>query len=306
MSIEQSQILVTVDDAKLCLHRFKRGDGCGPAILMLHGMMSNGRVFYSKSGKGLAPWLAERGYDVFVADLRGKGNSVPLIDRHARHGQSEMIGADLPVLHAAVLQHSQSSQVHWVSHSWGGVVMNSCLLRYPDLITQVPSVVHFAAKRRVRVLNMQRRIEIDLMWNCVLKSVTRWVGYLPAKQLRIGSDNETCKTHRQIQAWVKSDHWVDDEDGFDYGRAAKYVKLPPTLYLAAVNDPCRGHPEDVKRFRDESGPHLSRVHVLSKKGGAKHDYDHVSIVTHPDARSDQFKLAEAWMKGHHADVSEHA
>lgn len=88
------------------------------------------------------PWLAERGYDVFVADLRGKGSSQPLIDRHARHGQSKVIGVDLPALHAAVMNQAQASQVHWVSHSWGGVVMNSCLLRYPALIAQVASVVH--------------------------------------------------------------------------------------------------------------------------------------------------------------------
>lgn len=304
MTIQQTHISVPVDDATLCLHRFRRADGHGPAVLMLHGMMSNGRVFYSQSGKGLAPWLAVRGYDVFVADLRGKGGSQPLIDRHARHGQSEMIGVDLPALHAAVLHHAQAKQVHWVSHSWGGVVMNSCLLRHPELIAQVPSVVHFAAKRSVRVRNMHKRIEIDLMWNRVLKRLTRWVGYLPARQLRIGSDNETRKTHRQIQAWVEADRWMDEDDRFDYGRAARHVKLPPTLYLAAIKDACRGHPEDVKRFRAESGPHLSRVHVLSKMGGAMHDYDHASIVTHPDAERDQFKLLEAWLQGRHDVVPE--
>lgn len=127
--------------------------------------------------------------------------------------------------------------------------MNSCLLRYPARMAQVASVVHFAAKRSVKVRNMQRRIEIDLMWNGVLKRVTRWMGYSPARQLRIGSDHETRKTRRQIQAWVQTDRWVDDDDGFD-------------------------------------------------------DYNHVSIVTHPDAASDQFKLAEAWMQGHHDAVSE--
>jgi predicted alpha/beta hydrolase len=302
MKIQHTRLTVPVDGATLCLHRFKQPDAQGPAVLMVHGMMSNGRVFYSHSGKGLAPWLAERGYDVFVADLRGKGDSQPLIDRHAKHGQSEMIGVDLPALHAAVLHHAQASQVHWVSHSWGGVVMNSCLLRRPELIEQVASVVHFAAKRRVRVRNLHKRVEIDLLLNRVLKRVTHWAGYLPAKQLRIGADNETRKTHRQVRAWVQADPWVDSDDGFDYGQAAQHTQLPPTLYLAAIDDPCRGNPEDVKRFRSESGAHLSRVHVLSKRGGAKHDYNHLSIVTHPDAASDQFMLAQAWMEGRHDAV----
>jgi hypothetical protein len=156
----------------------------------------------------------------------------------------------------------------------------------------------------VRVRNLNKWIEIDLMWNAVLRRLTRWVGYLPARQLRIGLDNETRKTHRQIRAWVRADRWVDEDDGFDYGLAAQRTQLPPTLYLAGIDDPCRGHPEDVKRFRAESGPHLSRVHVLSKRGGALHDYDHASIVTHPDAARDQFKLLEAWMQGRHEAVPE--
>jgi len=28
---------------------------------------------------------------------------------------------------------------------------------------------------------------------------------------------------------------------FDYGEAAKKVHLPPTLYIAAIDDPCLGH-----------------------------------------------------------------
>ena len=298
------RIMVPVDNATLCLHRFKPAHGHGQAVLMLHGMMSNARVFFSQSGKGLAPWLAEHGYDVYVADLRGKGHSQPPIGPQSGHGQTEMIASDLPALHAAVCRHAQTRQVHWVSHSWGGVVMNSCLLRFPELIPEVRSMVHFAAKRRVAVRNLRKRVEIDVMWNQVLKQVTRWAGYLPARALRIGADNETLKTHHQIARWVQNDRWIDSDDGFDYGLAAQTVQLPPTLYLAAARDPCRGHPHDVRRFRDESGSHVSRVHVLSRQGGARHDYDHVSIVTHPGAAQDHYLMVQAWMEGRSDAVPE--
>lgn len=51
--------------------------------------------------------------------------------------------------------------------------MNSCLLRHPELIAQITNIIHFAAKRSVRVRNLNKWIEIDLMWNAVLRRLTR-------------------------------------------------------------------------------------------------------------------------------------
>ena len=288
----------------LYLKRIRPTQGDGPPVLMVHGMMSNGRVFYSNGGKGLAHFLARHGFDVFVADLRGKGKSTPRIHPGSTHGQTEMICEDIPALHAAVRRLSGGQPVHWVSHSWGGVLLNSALLRQPTLIPEVASLVHFAAKRSIHVRNLQKTVEIDLMWNVVLRGVTRSVGYLPARRLRIGADNETDKTHRQIKRWAKVRPWVDSDDGFDYGTAASTTRLPPALYLSAIDDPCRGHPADVKRFRDESGPHLSRVHLLSRRTGYRHDYDHVSLLTHPDAVQEHFPLVLSWLRGQHDAVSE--
>ncbi|MEY4767146.1 MAG: hypothetical protein RI907_3819 [Pseudomonadota bacterium] len=303
--LKQEDVRVPVPGGDtLYMRRIRQTPGGGEPVLMVHGMMSNGRVFYSDSGKGFGPYLARQGYDVFVADLRGKGESTPRISPRSRHGQTEMIRDDIPALHAAIRQLTGHQAVHWVSHSWGGVVLNSALLRRPELIAQVASLVHFAAKRSVAVRNLNKAIEIDLMWNVVLRGVTRSVGYLPARQLRFGSDNETNKTHRQIKAWAKPGPWVDSDDGFDYAAAAQRLTLPPALYFAARNDPCRGHTQDILRFRAESGAHESRVHLLSRRTGYRHDHDHISLLTHPDAEREHFPLAVAWMRGQRDQVQD--
>ncbi|MFZ3056650.1 MAG: hypothetical protein WA098_07835 [Smithella sp.] len=50
----------------------------GPPIFMLHGSVENGRMFYSNTGSsGLGPYSAKYGYDVYVGDLRGRGESKP-------------------------------------------------------------------------------------------------------------------------------------------------------------------------------------------------------------------------------------
>lgn len=57
-TIQRQSIAVPLANGDiLTLQRF-RGAESGPPVLMLHGAIENGRIFYSESGKGLAPYLA--------------------------------------------------------------------------------------------------------------------------------------------------------------------------------------------------------------------------------------------------------
>ncbi|OWY39718.1 esterase [Xenophilus sp. AP218F] len=299
----QQDLFVPVAGERLFLKRIC-GRPDGEPVLMLHGVMANGRTFYSDSGKGLAHFLADAGYDVFVADLRGRGRSTPSISRASRHGQTETICEDLPALHRFIRQLKGEQALHWIAHSWGGVHMTSCLVRFPEIARQVKSVVYFGSKRSVRVRNLNKLIEVDFMWNVASRLLIRACGYLPARRIRLGADNESDKSHLQSKLWAQPKPWVDSDDGFDYAAAARRHGLPPTLYFAAINDPCRGHPEDVRRFRDESGPHRSCLHLLARKTGHLHDYNHVSLLTHPDAARDHFPLALEWLAGRFCEVAE--
>lgn len=265
---------------------------------MLHGSIENGRVFYSSSGKGLAPYLASRGFDVYVADLRGRGESRPPIGRGSRYGQTEAITEDIPALSDAIVARRGPRPQHWIAHSWGGVLMSSHLVRFPRRIPLVRSLVYFGAKRRVLVHNLARLWYIDLNWRLAGALIVKVAGYLPARRLGFGSDNETARSHGQSRAWVRDGPWVDPSDGFDYGAAARRVTLPPIWYLAAVGDRCLGHPHDVRTFAAESGLHEHRVTVLSKAEGNLHDYGHISMLVHPDAASDHFPRVVEWLHAH--------
>ncbi|MBV8047749.1 MAG: alpha/beta fold hydrolase [Paludibacterium sp.] len=295
-------VAVTASD-RLRLRRIYRQDA-GPAVLLVHGAMANGRIFYSNTGKGLAHYLARAGYDVFVLDLRGRGGSTPIIDKRARHGQTESIRDDIPAAHRAIRALKGDAPIHWMAHSWGGVLMHSALLRDPDLIPDVASCVYFASKRTVRVKNLQRRLKVDFFWNGVAHLITHVVGYLPSRAMGLGPDNETRLSHAHSSRWVRDDRWVDPVDGFDYAAAATRLALPPTLYFAAWDDPCLGHRDDVRRFRDEAGQHVSRLHLLGRCTGHRQDYDHASLLTHPDAVDDHFPLVLRWLAGDFAAVPE--
>lgn len=270
-------------------------DHAGPPVLFVHGSIENGRIFYSNSGRGLAPFLARHGCDCYVADLRGRGASRPPISRRSRYGQTEAIVEDLAALADAVTARRGGVAQHWVAHSWGGVLLSSHLARFPARIPGVASLTYFGVKRRILVHNLTRWWMIDLGWRGAHTLIAAVVGYLPARQLRFGSDNETRLTHAQCRAWVRDGPWVDPGDGFDYGAALQKVALPRCLYLAAARDRCLGHPRDVRAFIAESGPHEHHFRLLARARGHRHDYDHISMLTHPEAELDHFPLVFRWI-----------
>ncbi len=265
-------------------------------MLLLHGAIENGRVFFSSSGKGLAPYLASKGFDVFVADLSGRGESIPQIDENFQLGQTESIVHEIPAMSDFIARETKNKPQHWIAHSWGGVLMASALARKPKLCERVASQVYFGTKRSIHVNNPQKILLIDIFWLKAAPLIAKWVGYLPAKQLKMGSDSESIKSLCQSGQWVRPGPWVDSDDGFDYAKAIRKIKLPPTLLLAGKNDACLGHPVDVKAFRNEMGE--GSMFLLSRENGLSRDYGHLDMLTHPVAQKEVFPHAVEWISGH--------
>ena len=295
----QSLFCPTTEGHKLHVMHISQPGNQGEPVLMIHGMVEDGRIFYHKSGKGLACYLAQQGFDVYVADLRGIGLSTPKIGPKSEHGQTETIRDDIPRLIQFVLEKSPHKKLHLAAHSWGGVNGNSALLRAPELIPSVASSVYFGSKRTVRARTFDRYLKVEFVWNRVAFLMANGKGYLPAIKCGMGSDNETKKTHRQCVRWVKYKTWKDSDDGFDYGTAAQEVALPPTLYYAAIRDTSLGHRFDVRRFIKESGNHEAKYELLAKKHGNKLDYDHINMLTAPECIDDHFPNVVKWFKRHH-------
>ena len=282
---------------RLHIKRINRVTG-GVPVLMIHGMIENGRIFYHESGKGLGSYLAQQGYDVFVADLRGIGLSEPAISAQSQHGQTETVCEDIPRLIEFVLSTTGQHKLHLVAHSWGGVYINAALARQSDLIESIYASIYLGSKRSVRVNNLDRWLKINLMWNSVAGIYSSLFGYLDAKRLRMGADNETAKTHAQVTGWIAQDKWVDSDDGFNYQQALQSIHLPATWYIAAIDDHSLGHREDMQRFMQECGEHTQRYTLLSRENGNAHDYDHVSMLTSAQAVDDYFPQLLEWMSAY--------
>ncbi len=266
-------------------------------LMMLHGAIENGKIFYSQKGQGLGPFLAQQGLDVWVADLFGRGQSRPAIDAKSQHGQTDSICLEIPAMLDYLERIDLECPQFWVAHSWGGVLLMSVLARYPKYLKRLKGIIFFGTKRQVTVQNRQKWLEIDFFWKGLARLIVRHQGYLPARKLGIGSDSESRLSLEQSVAWIKArGPWLDTIDGFDYGQAIKYLNLPPMLFLAGPQDACLGHPQDVQRFMRELPATHADYWLLSKSNGFAHDYGHIDMLTHKDAQDDHFPQVFAWIQ----------
>ena len=291
--LQQESLFLEQQDYKLHLRHIHKNPN-GKPVLMVHGMIENGRIFYSENGKGFGCYLAQQGFDVYVLDLRGRGKSTPLINVEADHGQYESITEDIPKVIDHI--HSLTKQtMHLVSHSWGGVLVGSVLVRHPQLSNKVCSNICFASKRSIIHKSFEKRLKLDFFWNWLAPKLAKRKGYLDAKALKFGADNETIGSLAHCIAWVNIGDWHDPFDGFDYQTAAKEFNWPPTWHLTGINDTILGNQIDVRHFIKECHDENAEFTLLSKKNGNLVDYDHNDILTHPQACNDHFPNIVKWM-----------
>lgn len=264
-------------------------------VLMLHGAIENGRIFYSASGKGLGCYLADHGFHVYCADFAGRGLSKPHVSTGFDQSQHQLICQDIPALiHFVYQQHQQKVSV--ICHSWGGVVAVAALARQPELLGKVRALVCFGSKRHISVHSWQKRLQVDWIWNRLCPWLAAKRGYLPARQWKLGADDEPVQFLRDTIHWIRQQHFVDPTDQFDYSLAAQQVQWPPAWFFAAVKDLVLGHATDVKLLMQESGLAQARFRLLGKAQGDALDYDHISMLTATQAKQGHFSDLVQWLK----------
>lgn len=289
---------IYIDDQNHKLHiRHIRGEKPGIPVLMVHGAIENGKIFYTETGHGLGCFLAEEGFDVYILDLRGRGKSMPLINAESDFGQHEIITHDLPLVIDYIFKKTKQS-MHLVSHSWGGVLLASVMVRHPEIRPLIRSNTCFGTKRTISVSGIEKFFKVNLLWNNLALKLAKKKGFFDAKKYGIGSDSETIKSLQHSVAWVKKGPWHDPQDGFDYQAASTTFEWPPTWHLTGINDKVLGHIQDVQNFVDESLNKHAKVTLLSKQSGNLCDYDHIDILTHKLARKDHFPAVAKWLTEH--------
>lgn len=108
-------------------------------VLLCPGLASSGAIFDLDPSVSVAEYLAAKGFDVWIADLRGNGLSDKPIysDSTTWWSVDDHLEFDVPAIVDYVLLKTGAQQLHWVGHSMGG------MLACGALSSQAPSAAAF-------------------------------------------------------------------------------------------------------------------------------------------------------------------
>lgn len=272
--------VMTVDGIELALTRFG-GERTRPCpVVLTHGTFSNGRIC-----QRLAGYLAEHGFDCWVLELRGRGESQGTI----RNPTFEDFGLlDVPPALEAVRTHSGRRRLFLVGHSGGGLAFLMHLARVPAARAGVVGLVMLASQATEAGSTLGGRLLLGAGW-----AAETLLGYTPGRAVRLGPENEPKGILRQWFQWNRARRWTG-WDGFDYLDALPEVEVP-TLCLAGVKDryiaPVRG----CRRVFDALGARDKEWVLCGRSAGFSENYGHARIIASRAAQREVWPRIRDWL-----------
>ncbi len=129
---EQVHLVRTEDGWCIGLFRYPpRSVRHDTPVVLCHGLAANRYNFDLGAEKSLARYLQDRGFDVWVLELRGRGYSRKIGRKNDRYSQpyvfDDYVQKDAPAALDHIRGVTGASRVHWVGHSMGGLILYGLL-----------------------------------------------------------------------------------------------------------------------------------------------------------------------------------
>lgn len=219
--------------------------------------------------------VAHGGIDVYLADTRGKGRSLPVTTSHSDWGLHALVEEEIPALLRAARNRQQDEPWIWVGEGFSGLLLLAAAARHPELLEGVHGIL---------LLQSARPVSANFHWNVVVQGAGRiackLAGYAQGAWLTSGTVPEARRRFFECADWQVAADWLDPEDGFDYAQALMKLSLPPTLHVAVEGDK-RVPADAVRRFVRALPPHNARLLVTS--ADVLREWRQGAVASHPDA-----------------------
>jgi predicted alpha/beta hydrolase len=278
----------TADDVELALFRARpEGTARDTALLLVHGTFSNRNFFSGTGERGLAGMLAARGYDAWVAELRGHGRSGPMA-RGRDWRFEDWIRYDAPALVRGVLEHSRAARLAWIGHSAGGIIgLAHAGLGLPTS-GQVGGLVVASAPAPVGLTPAQRALAAT-GW-----LIARAVGRFPARFFRIGPEDEHVGVFGQWMQWNLRGEWHGSA-GTD--NLAPRARVPvPLLARAGGGQHRAAPPRACEQLLAACGGADRTFRVCGRATGFSENFDHNRVMVSRGARAEVWPLIADWLE----------
>ncbi|MFO0725784.1 MAG: alpha/beta fold hydrolase [Myxococcota bacterium] len=299
-------------------------------VIVCHGMAVNRfSMDAHQDGQGsdrlsLARTLRRAGFDVFLLELRGRGNA--LVPPGADWSVDDEVREDVPAAIDRVCQETGARDLLWVGHSKGSILQLMLHSRELPAAAKVRGVVAIGSPSTVRFqreklgflvpvgelllkifgrLPFRRSAPLLTPLAPVLHRVGgRWETLLemnpPASLRHIFAsifEDVSGGVLRQMLTWVRHpDGALLGTDGFVYEQHFDRIRVP-LLLIAGARD-LLAPPEAVGWVRDRAKNAEITWILAAKANGFSADYGHGDLVLGERAPEEIFPPIVAWLSAH--------
>lgn len=250
------------------------------SCVMAHAMFARKTEFGRRERAGLAQACAANGWRTIAFDFRGHGAS-SLPKGAPEWGYDDLVRIDLPAVVDCARARSGQKPVVVVGHSLGGHV---ALAAQGTGRMNADGIVAIAANLWLRQLETSRvRWAAKLALARVMHASVSRVGKLPARQLRLGSDDASGRYVRDLLRFMKEEAWRSDDGRDDYLASLARVVVP-VCAVSSEGDRMMCHPASADAFARLCGGPVELVHVTRSDDG-RGPPGHMALVTTDRART---------------------
>ena len=287
-------------------------------VLLCHGLGANRLSFDIDPRYSLVIWLVHQGFDVHAVDLRGHG----LSEKPTRHskrrwgwGFNDYLELDIPTAINTVLERTGASQLHFIGHSKGGILlychaaMGGEHIRSGITIGSSLNYHHSSSffHQIAPLAPLSHALpQVPLHWSALFSSwASRWHRTFIDPVL-VGRDNVELDVYRKMAANVM--HPVSSKvlrdmarvingkgllasDGRCYEDLLTQKGYPFAILSIAGTCDTQCPPEVAARFGTDH-------QVFGRAHGQREDYGHDDLIMGKHAREEVWPVLREWLTRH--------
>ncbi len=256
-------------------------------IYMTHGTFSDKRIC-----RGIAFFLAKKGYTSWIMEWRGHGaSSIP----KEKYNFETIAKNDVPVAFEYLLNQLNIKVLSCVVHSGGGAIMAMFLVHNQQYISKINSITMFGSQTTGAGNSIKNHLMLYIG-----KYVTALLGHSYASKFGRPHD-ETYFMMKLWYDWNLSKRFLG-ENGFDYDLHLSKITIPifsihgkKDTFVATES----GSEQFLQSFPNPKNKFLS----CGKANGFSENYDHGRVMLSRNAEKEIWPLVLDWIVENNLKIS---
>lgn len=256
-------------------------------IVLVHGSFTNRRFWLSAEGIGIARYLVEAGFDVWMMEMRGHGLS-PRNLTYKDNSIERYAASDIPAVNEFVIEKTGLKPV-WLGHSLGGVIISTAIAAgtLPEIQVAAIALLGTQVVRRRWFLQIPFVSSLGKIWFTLKPE-------MDGRKLKIGPENEPAGIAKEYLRWLGLfGRWRFKSNKTPLMAKWQGVNIP-LLSMVGKND----HSDPAKhcqRFYDLCGSNNKEFKLLAKSEGYSRDFGHVDMVVSKEAAQEVWPEILNWL-----------